>query len=461
MPSRVTLWWGLLGSVAITAGSYGAGARVRLDPVLSGATLSTVSVYLGVGLLVTAWVRLGWAIRRGTAGTREVRRATLWWAVPLLVALPLFSTDLYSYLAQGVVAQSGANPYVTVPSSVSHPIIDSQPGSRWLDAISPYGPVFILVVKTAVAVTGGHLLPGVLLTRLMLAVGLVLLCVALPRLCRYLGGQPAHALWIGAANPFVLLHLLAGGHNDLLMVGLLAMGAVFVVDGAPVRGVALVATAAAVKVTAVVALPFLVWIWIARRRTKPVRVLVAAVFTVVGTFALWTVVTGVDLGWLSALGGNSWVDSWLSVPTAIGKLLSFVTGAQVLAVTRLGGWVLLAVLVTVLWWRSRDGGATAVRCATLALLATVLCCSVTFPWYFSWPLALGAAVRWSPSWNAAVAGMSVWLVLTCHPDGSTLLPWWGFAAVYAVAAVTLWTVRLGGFPGIRRSVKRQVVLGRA
>lgn len=400
---------GLLGSILLCAGAPGAGATMANDPLFTGTvlgalrhgpgkTLSTTLLYLGVGLLVLAWIRLGREVQAGTADTRGVMRAILWWTVPLLLAPPLFSTDLYSYLAQGVVADSGANPYSTVPAALSHPIIDNPDNHRWLTVTSPYGPLFVLITKIGIGVTGGTLLPAALLTRLLLAGGLVLLCVSLPRLCDHLGGRPANALWLGAANPFVLLVLVSGAHNDLLMAGLLARGTLFVLDHAHVRGFALVATAAAVKVPAAVALPFLVWVWAAHRAGASRRVLVpmaGAVVTVVGVFGLWTVVAGVDLGWLSALGTNSWVETWLSIPTAAGKLLGYLTPlgteAGVLAAARLAGWVVLAVLVAWLWWRSREGGAAAVRGAALALLVTALFNAVTFPWYVSWPSAGGAS----------------------------------------------------------------------
>ena len=442
---------GLLGSILLCAGAPGAGATMTNDPLFTGTVLgalrhgpgkalSTTLLYVGVGLLILAWIRLGREVQAGTADTRGVTRAILWWTVPLLLAPPLFSTDLYSYLAQGVVADSGANPYSTVPAALSHPIIDNPDSHRWLTVTSPYGPLFVLITKIGIGVTGGTLLPAALLTRLLLAGGLVLLCVSLPRLCEHLGGHPANALWLGAANPFVLLVLVSGAHNDLLMAGLLARGTLFVLDHAHVHGFALVATAAAVKVPAAVALPFLVWVWAAHRdgaaRRLPVPMAGAAA-TVIGVFGLWTVVAGVDFGWLSALGTNSWVETWLSIPTAAGKLLGYLTPsgteAGVLAAARLAGWVVLAVLVAWLWWRSREGGATAVRGAALALLVTALFNAVTFPWYVSWPLALAAAMKWRASWTAVTAGLSVWLLLTTHPDGVTLLPWWGFAAVYLLA----------------------------
>lgn len=201
--------------------------------------------------------------------------------------------------------------------------------------------------------------------------------------------------------------------------------------------------------SAAVASPFLAWVWVVHRsggRRPTVRgfavVVVVVVSTVVMVFGLCTVLAGVDLGWIAALGGNSDLEPWLSVPTALGELTGAVLNlftevdpARLIARFRLVGWGLLAGLVAWLWWRSRDGGAAAVRGAALALMATVLFSPVVFLWYFTWPLALGAAVTWSASRIAAASAVSVWLVLSTHPDGKTLLPPWGFGAVLVLSVL--------------------------
>ncbi|QWF77716.1 Alpha-(1-_6)-mannopyranosyltransferase A [Amycolatopsis sp. CA-230715] len=440
---------GVAGSTLIALGAFGAGATLRHDPVLSGTvldagryghgrTIATAVVYLGLALLLVAWVRLGQSTRDGRDGAREVARAVWAWSAPLLLAPPLLSTDLYHYLAQGLVASEGHDPYTTVPAELSGPIVDNA-GGQWQAVPSPYGPLFILLMKGVVAATGSPL-PAALLARLVLVTGLALLCRALPALCRHLGARPERALWIGAANPLVLLHLMSGAHNDLLMIGLLAAGTALVLDRAPVRGFALVALAAAVKATAAVALPFLVWVWAAHlaRHGKPrwrgfTRATAAGLSTVVVVFGLCTVLAGVDLGWIRTMGGNAVLDPLLSVPTALGRLTGLFVDIG-LTGFRLAGWIALGGIVAWLWWRARAGGAVAVRCAAAALLATALLTPVSLPWYLTWPLALGAAIPWRPSLVAVAAAFSAWLVLSSYLDGKTPLPPWGFGVMAVVSA---------------------------
>lgn len=458
--SRRAVLLGLTGSGLIAVGAFGAGATLLHDPVLAGTPLeawrhgqgkswATAVLYLGIALLLLAWIRLGNAVRASRTDTREMWLAIGVWSAPLLLAPPLFSTDLYSYLAQGAVAHAGLDPYTNVPAELPPNPITGNAAGKWMSVPCLYGPLFLLIVKNVVGVTGDNLILGALLTRFLIAIGLVLLCRALPRLCRHLGARPECALWIGVANPLVLLCLVAGAHNDLLMIGLLVTGTVLVLDRAPVRGFALVATAAAVKAPAAAVLPFLVSVWAAHlsRRSHPTlkaftRATAAGVSTVVTVFGMWTVLAGVGLGWITALNANSVLDPLLSLPTALARLtgagLSMFTDiepAQLLAEFRLAGLGLLAALAVWLWWRSRSGGATAIRAAAWTLLGTAVLAPVALPWYLTWSLALSAAAVWPATRVAAAAATSVWLTLSTHPDGKTLLPPWGFGAALAASAL--------------------------
>ncbi len=426
---------GTAGSALVALGAFGAGATPR-DPVLFGdlhagygRVFATAVLYLGLALLLAAWVRLGQSER----SVREVVRAAWLWCLPLLCAPPLFSTDLYTYLAQGAVAHAGLDPYTRVPAEIPGAITENAAGG-WLSIPTPYGPLHILIVKTVLAVTGENVVLGAFLTRLAMVAGLALLCYAVPVLCRHLGARPERALRMTVANPLTVLCVVSGGHNDLLMAGLLAAGTALVLSGAPELGFASVALAAAVKAPAAVAVPFLVWVWAARRPDRRFAVFAASVSIVVTTFGLCGVVAGVDLGWIRALSGNSVLEPWLSIPTALGKIAGLVLPGSTVAWFRLAGWGVLAVLVTWLWWRSRAGGAAAVRGAAVALLATVVLAPVVLPWYFTWPLVLGTAAAWPASHVAVAAAASTWLVVSTHPDGKSLLPWWGFGVLAAVSA---------------------------
>ncbi|MFC0111274.1 polyprenol phosphomannose-dependent alpha 1,6 mannosyltransferase MptB [Kibdelosporangium aridum] len=446
---------GLLGSILILAGGLGAGATLRHDPLLSntvlgiwryghGKMLATFTLYTGVALLVWAWIMLARAIKANVVDASGVVRAVVAWTAPLVLAPPLFTKDPYIYLAQGALANAGFDPYTAGPSRLLGPMSENV-AEVWLHTPSPYGPLFIILIKSVVAITGTNILLGVVLIRLLMLSGLALVCAALPGLCRHLGGKPAFALWLVAANPLVLIHLVAGAHNDLLMIGLLCSGTLFVLNRQHTLGFALVGAAFAVKATAAVALPFLVWVWMAHRRDSSrigsfAITAGAGAAIVVAVFGGFTLLAGVDLGWIGALDGNVIVDLWLSLPTVVGKLVSSLLGIfvdvhafAVVQAVRLGGWAVLVGVVAWLWWKSREGGPTAIRNAAFALLATVLLSSVTFAWYFSWPLVLGAAFAIPTKRVALIGGLSVLLILFTYPNGDTIQGNWGTIA-FAVAA---------------------------
>jgi alpha-1,6-mannosyltransferase len=462
LPARL-IATGLGGTFLIAAGGIGAAAVLEPDPLLDGTPFSWLGyghgkqmavavVFAGVALLVSSWVRLGRAVRADTVDRRGVLVTTAVWVLPLLIAPPLFSRDMFSYLAQGDLALHGFDPYTYGPSVLlDHLSANVDPA--WQNTPAPYGPLFILVAKSVVLVTGQSTIVGVITMRATMATGLVLLCWALPRLAERLGGRPTVALWFGAANPFVLVYLVGGGHNDLLMVGLLTCGTVFVLDGRYRRGFALVTLAFAVKATAGVLLPFLVWIWLADTRgpARFARTAGRALAVVVATFTACSLLAGVGLGWIPALRGSSSVIEWLSAPTAAGQLAHTIAGLfggadpdTYLSVARAVGWLALVALVAWQWWQARDGvPARTIQRAALALLAVTLCSPATLPWYFSWPLALGAGLAWSG--RALVLGTfaSITLVLVTFPDGTTGLYDWAYlgTAMLAAAFAAVWLAR--------------------
>jgi alpha-1,6-mannosyltransferase len=404
---RLTVGLGFAGSVLISLSAFGPGGRVAF--------------YAGIALFVWAWLRLRDCDRR------QVLLAIGMWAVPLLVCPPLLSQDLYIYLAQGAIAHTGLDPYTVGPSGLDSPLTD-RVSWVWENTPSPYGPLFILLMKSIIAVTGPNLVVAALVTKFVVASGLVLLCAALPGLATHLGGTPSKALWLAAANPLVLVHLVGGAHNDLLMIALLAAGTLLILDRRHIAGIAVVALAVAIKVTAAIALPFLVWVWAAHlRRRGFVTAASVGTVVVVGVFGLCTLLAGVDLGWLGALGGNSLLIHWLSLPTGVGELFGVIPAARIV------GWALLAGIVGWLWWRSREGGPKAIAGAAWALLATVLLSAVTMPWYFTWPLVLAAGFALRP---AIVAGASVWLLVINYPNGDTGLYNWWWVLLTAAAGIT-------------------------
>jgi alpha-1,6-mannosyltransferase len=434
MPVR-TIALGTLGTFLILITAVGAAGILVRDPVLGngplswiryghGKMLATAVLYIGFALVVWAWVRLGRHVLAGRVNARAVLIAALCWMAPLLISPPVFTRDVFSYLGQGTLPLQGFDPYQAGPASLENiPDISQNVHPFWQTTPAPYGPMFILLAKGVASVTGSNAIAGVLLMRLVLAIGMVLLIWALPGLVKHLGGKLPVALWLAVASPMTVIHLFGGPHNDLLMVGLLAAGTLCVLNRKHALGIVLTTLAMAVKASAGVALPFLMWVWAKHLPSTFWRNFVRATASVLGlvlaTFTLITLAARVDLGWLSALRAPGLIVNWMSPPTAVGEFLHWVVALffnvskdPFVAVTRAIGALLLVVITLRLWWGSREGGGEAIKRMSIALLATAVLSPATLPWYITWGFVIAAALPWAPSRLPFLVGLAVFLEQT-------------------------------------------------
>lgn len=269
---------GFAGAVLITAGGLGAGSVRQHDPLLEsihmswlrfghGLVLSSILLWTGVGVMLLAWLGLGRRVLAGEATEFTMRATTVIWLAPLLLSVPVFSRDTYSYLAQGALLRDGLDPYAVGPVGNPNALLDDV-SPIWTITTAPYGPAFILVAKFVTVIVGNNVVAGTMLLRLCMLPGLALLVWATPRLASHLGTHGPTALWICVLNPLVLIHLMGGVHNEMLMVGLMTAGIALTVQGRNVAGIILITVAIAVKATAGIALPFLVWVWLRHLRER-------------------------------------------------------------------------------------------------------------------------------------------------------------------------------------------------
>ena len=456
---------GFLGAVLITAGGLGAGSTRQHDPLLEsihmswlrfghGLVLSSILLWTGVGLMLIAWLRLGRRVLARKASEFVMRATTAFWLAPLLVSVPVFSRDTYSYLAQGALLRDGLDPYAVGPVANPNSLLDDV-SPIWSITTAPYGPVFILVAKFVTILVGNNVVAGTMLLRLCMLPGLALLIWATPRLAHHLGSDGPTALWICVLNPLVLIHLMGGVHNEMLMVGLMTTGIALTFAGRNVVGITVLTVAIAVKATAGIALPFMVWVWARhlreRRGYRPVQAFLAAaalaVLIFAAVFAVLSAVAGVGLGWLTALAGSVKIINWLSVPTAVANVIHFLASGffsidfySLLRITRLIGIAIIAVSLPVLWWRFRRDDRAALTGTAWSMLIVVLFVPAALPWYYSWPLAVAAPLAQSRRAMAVIAGFSTWVMLIFKPDGSHGMYSWVQFSLATASALTAWYV---------------------
>jgi alpha-1,6-mannosyltransferase len=454
---------GCLGAVLITLGGLGAGSTKQHDPLLEslhlswlryghGLVLSSVVLWVGVAVMLIAWFWLGRRALAGNASDYTMVATTGFWLAPLLLSVPVFSRDTYSYLAQGALLRDGLDPYAVGPIENPNPLLDNV-SPIWTITTAPYGPAFIMIARLVTMLVGNHVIAGTMLLRLCMLPGLALLIWATPRLARHLGANAPIALWICVLNPLVIIHLMGGVHNEMLMVGLMTAGITLTFERRHVAGVTLIAIGVAVKATAGIALPFMVWVWMRhlrdRRGYRPLTAFAAAgaasVLILVAVFAVLSGLAGVGLGWLTALAGSVKIINWLTVPTAMANLIHAVGGLffpvsfyAVLQVTRLIGIGIIAVSLPLLWWRYRHDDRTVLTGIAWAMLVVVLFVPGALPWYYTWPLAVVAPLAQSRPAVAAIAGFSTWIMVIFKPDGAHGMYSWIHVLIATACAAIAW-----------------------
>jgi hypothetical protein len=423
---------GLAGAVALALGAVGAGVwpTPPWDLPLPGVSLlrsgnwpGVVLAAVGMALMAGAWWRAGFR-PEGPPPVRWAVVTVALWAVPLLLAPPLFSRDLYSYAAQGDVVAHGLDPYTYGPAALPSDWLQSV-STTWWNTPAPYGPLFLVLARVAAELSGGHLWVALLVLRLVAVAGVVLLATTLPTLARRCGVDERRAVWLGLASPLLLVHSVSGGHNDALMLGLLVAGLAAATSARGVPAVVLVTLAAMVKAPAALALPFVALLWVPRQwallRTAAVA---AVVVTAVGS------ATGLWFGWIGALGTPGYTVQWTSLPTGLGlavgsalEVLGVGTFEGAVTVARALGSVAAVVVAAVLWWRVRTEDASPRRVVTAcawAFAAVVVLAPAFHPWYAVWalvPLAASTVDRRVPGW---IGGLTAGLCFLVLPNGYNL-----------------------------------------
>ncbi len=508
---RIRLF-GTTGAVLVLIGSLGTGMMPVLQNPVTGmrvlslparmfSTALTISI-AGTMMLVVAWVLIGrYAIGRYSVEVAENRsparrmsraqadRTLLMWILPLLFAPPLLSKDVYSYLAQSAIAFRGMDPYTYSPMrglGVDHPLALSVP-NLWKDTPAPYGPLFLWIGEQITRVTGENIPVAIGLHRLVALAGVAMIIWALPRLARRCGVSSVAALWLGAMNPLLILHLVGGIHNEALMIGMMLVGvewcfrAIYGLnslwDGLLptkagwllVAGVAMIAASSMIKVASLLALGFVgialsrrwgatlpalrnapLRQWWARSRATVFALTRSALLT--GTVMVAVVVaiclgTGLGFGWTSTLSTGGIVRSWMSMPTLLGVVAGRIglwlgLGEQTDAILEIARPIgqLIAGLFVVRWLLACLSG----RIHPLGGLGIAMATFVLFfpfvqAWYLLWaiiPLAAWATTRWFRVGTVIVSGIIAVVVMPTSSDTPPMVVAQGLATGLVVTLIT-------------------------
>ena len=399
-------------------GSYG--TSDTLPPVASLAL-----VFGGLILLTRVWIGfLGHLKRHQGFPVKRVVLVVAIWAVPLLLAPPLFSRDVYTYAAQGEMVSHHINPYSYGPNVLGVTPFNTLADSTWSGAESPYGPTFLMVDGAVDQGSGHQILVDLVLLRLLEVAGIALMVAATPMLARSLKHDPAHAVLIGAGSPLVLLALVGGEHNDALMVGLLVAGLAVAKRFGTVPGVIVCALAAGVKSPAALGVLFLGWVWAGTGASTRRRIAHTAGAGAIGlaTMEVVALISGTGWGWVRTTSTADAAFTGVTPVNVVARGVSIFSHLVQFPVSTMHARPVFSVLGLLiagyvgyrqLMRSPRDG---VVRCLGLTLLVLALLGPIVWSWYVTWGVVVLAP--------AAVGRLRTALIV--------ISTFWAFAGVTSV-----------------------------
>ena len=321
-----------------------------------------------------------------------------------LFAPPLLSSDVYAYAAHGrLYALYDQNPYQCLPIYLAQV---GDPVAHYLNWNWPtvYGPVWTRIEVGVVGLLhAGGLWPQIVGLKLVQAASLTAAALAGRRITQILssGRENLTLLAIGL-NPLLLLEGPGNGHNDLLMVSLLLIGAMYALEKKCFRAALFLGMAVGIKMVPLAVLPWILMEY-GLRKSWPQRI---------GAIA---VTLSVVLVPLAICYGSLWTGA--STLMSAQKRAVFQTSASALAQdAAFQGWlsahhlgpgltVLLVALfhqrlvvaayagLTLWLWLRPAPGRWLLAWAALAAVIMLFALGPPFPWYviWFWPILL---LRW-------------------------------------------------------------------
>jgi hypothetical protein len=376
-----------LGQQAVHAGPGGRGQPVG------------VAVYLVATVVLVALY--GWLLRLCRRGL-PARLRLLVLGLPVLYSLlwlptvPVFSSDVFSYIAHGYVRVGlDANPYAVDSAAVAASPIGAELASYgWRPVFppTPYGPLVTHLETGLVRLAGGDVRLAVLLFKLaavaasLAAAGLIRWILGMVRPRDRDLGTVAY-LW----NPAVLVEVAGEGHNDALMAALVLLALGLTLRRRVAVAVLAMTAAALTKYLPLLLVPLQLGYWWSgpeRPRRLAGRLAMGAVAGLVVTVVLlapfWR-----GTATFTGLRESGRAGHTGSTQTVVVEVLSRLVGEspalRVVAVTAAAALLFLALVLAL---RVPDADALLRRSALVMVVALVIAGPAYWPWYVVLPVAL-------------------------------------------------------------------------
>ncbi len=198
-------------------------------------------------------------------------------ALPIVIlaglTMPFDSTDYTAYINSGwLQSHYDLNPYVyrvlDVPGHQNDPMFRP----HWTHVVTVYGPVFLLLMKGLATLSQGNYFLAVGLLKLFHVlchglIGLFLFWIAK----RLQLSRPDWVLWAYWTNPFMLIHQVAGLHNDIVATLLMVLALLCLTVSMELWVLPLLMMGGLVKLFPAFLLPFF-WRWMMLMRVQERRI---------------------------------------------------------------------------------------------------------------------------------------------------------------------------------------------
>jgi hypothetical protein len=364
-------------------------------------------------LLTLLWCLL---LRLAASGWVETKTAALvaaLWGLPFAIGPVIGSRDAYAYVAQGELARRGLDPANAVVSRLGPGALLSAVDPRWRETRPPYGGIAVAIQKAAAS--AGRPVLSLLILRIVALAAVVLLVTVAARMAA--PSRRAIVVLAIAANPLVLIHLVAGAHLDAVAAALLVSALALARSGGGTSvlrrwlAIVLCTLGAMVKLPVALGVAYLslcALVAVAPTVRARLRSLAVDVSAVAFAVLVSIMLSGGGLGWLHNFGTPGHLRTGIAPPDIVTNVIrgmAWLVGAHpsdsgllaaARAVAAAAGVALAALLL-----RPRRGGApgcwqppTRDRLG-LGLLALGLLGPVLYGWYLApaLPLLALAAAR--------------------------------------------------------------------
>jgi alpha-1,6-mannosyltransferase len=276
--------------------------------------------------------------------------------------------------------------------------------STWHNLSSPYGPLFTALTYPLAFLSIPIAYWVLKVAIIMVAVGFVW---TVAHCARLLGRDERFAVLFIVANPVFVFYAIGGFHNDFLMLLPSTASIALLLHRRDRLAGAVLMLAVAVKLTAIVLLPFL--LIAAKPPERRLRVIQGCVIAGVPLIAMSLALFGLSIPNLSE---QSSVVTDFSIPNLTGILVGL--GGSTTGIVRL---LSLVLVIVVLWGLRQRDWIGAAGWATVALIASV---SWLMPWYVVWLLPL-AAIAGGRALRRTAIVLTVFLVVTFLPSTGPFL----------------------------------------